>query len=167
MTKILLAFMMTLTFIGCSSKGEDLSLVTQKLSVGNNLSTFKLNDQFEKEHSLDDSTTKLIFAFAKDAAHICNDFFDTKEASYLTDNKTQFIADVSAAPSLIRNMFILPGLKKFKHTVLLLDEEEIAKPFRKAMETEKIILVRVSKGVIISIMTLNSKLELQEAIEAQ
>jgi len=167
MTKILLALLLALSFIGCSSKGEDLTKVPQKLSVGNNLSTLKLNDQFEKSHAIDATTTKLIFAFAKDAAHTCNDFFDTQKPSYLADNHTQFIADVSAAPSLIRSMFILPGLKDFKHTVLLLDDESIAAPFRKAMDTEKIVLVNLSKGVITSIKTLNTQKELQEAIEAK
>jgi len=166
MTKILLALVMALTFIGCSSKGEDLSNITPKLIVGNTL-TLKLNDQFEKSQTLNANTNKIIFAFAKDSAHICNDFFDTKKPTYLADNNTQFVADVSAAPSLIRSMFILPGLKDFKHTVLLLDDKAIAAPYRKDMDTEKIVLVSISNGKVLSITTLNSQKELQEAIEAK
>ena len=104
---------------------------------------------------------------AKDSAHICNDFFDTKEPTYLADNNSQFVADVSAAPPLIRSMFILPGLKDFKHTVLLLDNKAIAAPYRKGMDTEKIVLVSISNGKIFAITTLNSQKELQEAIEAK
>jgi hypothetical protein len=166
MTKILLALVMALSFIGCTSKGEDLSNVTPKLTVGNTL-TLNLNDQFEKSQTLNANTNKIIFAFAKDSAHICNDFFDTKEPTYLADNNSQFVADVSAAPSLIRSMFILPGLKDFKHTVLLLDNKAIAAPYRKGMDTEKIVLVSISNGKILAITTLNSQKELQEAIEAK
>lgn len=166
MTKILLALVMALSFIGCSSKGEDLSNITPKIVVGKTL-TLNLNDQFEKSYTLDANTNKIVFAFAKNSAHICNDFFDTQKPSYLADNNTQFVADISAAPSLIRSMFILPGLKDFKHTVLLLDDEAIAAPFRKDMNTEEIVLVSISDGKIITIKTLNSEKELKEAIEAK
>ena len=64
-------------------------------------------------------------------------------------------------------MFILPGLKDFKHTVLLLDNKAIAAPYRKGMDTEKIVLVSISNGKILAITTLNSQKELQEAIEAK
>ncbi|MDQ7068870.1 MAG: hypothetical protein Q9M40_13395 [Sulfurimonas sp.] len=41
-------------------------------------------------------------------------FSITKEANYLQKHHTQFIGDVSSAPSIIRKLFILPGLKDFK-----------------------------------------------------
>ena len=45
--------------------------------------------------------------------HLCNDFFVTQDASYLANNKSIFVADVSSAPSIIRSMFIMPGFKRF------------------------------------------------------
>ena len=62
-------------------------------------------------------------------------------------------------------MFILPGLKDFKHTVLLLDDKTKAAPYRKGMNSEAIVLVTIDKGLITEIATLNSTQELKQAIE--
>ncbi len=166
MKKILLGLVATLLFIGCSADKKVDVNVEPSLVVGKSLN-LTLNDQFEKAHSLDASTKKVIFAFSKDMAHTCNDYFETKEASYLADNNTQFVADVSSAPSIIKSMFILPGLKDFKHTVLLLNEEEVAAPFKAKVDAEKIVVVYVDNGSITSIKTINTKDDLIATIEAK
>jgi len=167
MKKIIIAITLALTFFGCSSKSEEVSNVTPTLVVGKSLSSINLKDQFDKNHTLDATTKKVVFAFSKDVAHTCNDFFATKEADYLAKNNTQFIADVSAAPSLIRSMFIMPGLKDFKHTVLILDDETKAAPYRKGVDVEKIVVVYLDNGTISNIKTLSNEKELQATIEAK
>jgi len=164
MKKILITLLATLLLIGCSSKGQEQQNIAPKLVVGKSLESLTLKDQFEKPHKV--NAEKLIFAFSKDVAHTCNDFFVTKDAEYLAKNNTQFIADVSAAPSIIRSMFIMPGLKDFKHTVLILDDETQAAPFRAKSDVEKIVMVYMNKGKIEKILSLNSAKELQSAIEA-
>jgi len=164
MTKILLGLLATFLFIGCSSQAIDEN-VEPKLVVGKSIADLKLNDQFEKSHSLNADTYKLIFAFSKDSAHICNDFLDTKSPTYLEDHHAQFVADVSAAPSIIRSMFIMPGLKDFKHTVLLLDDKSIAAPYRKDMNTEKIVVVYILNKEISDIKTITTAEELRKTLE--
>nr|WP_321267940.1 hypothetical protein [uncultured Sulfurimonas sp.] len=167
MKKIILGLMATLVLLGCSSKDAPEQAVEPKLVVGKSLADMKLNDQFEKAHTLDASTKKVIFAYSKDIAHTCNDFFVTQSPTYLSENYTQFVADVSAAPSLIRTMFILPGLKDFKHTVLLLNDEKLAAPYRASMDTEKIVVVYVDNKEITKIATISSEDELKNIIEAK
>jgi|GEM_PF-486472 len=164
MTKILLGMLTAFLFIGCSSSAV-VENVKPKLVVGQSIADLKLNDQFEKSHTLNDDTYKLVFAFSKDSAHICNDFFNTQAPTYLEDHHTQFIADVSSAPSLIRSMFIMPGLKEFKHTVLLLDTQETAAPFKKDMDLEKIIIVYIINEKITDIKTLTTLEELRKILE--
>ena len=166
MKKIIITLLIALSFFGCSSKSEEALNVTPHLVVGKNLNTLTLNDQFEKKHTIDTETKRIIFAFSKDIAHTCNDFFVTQDADYLSKNNTIFIADVSAAPSLIRSMFIMPGLKDFKHTVLILDDEAQAAPFRADMNTEKIVIITLEDGKIKNITTLNTPKELKETIES-
>ncbi|MDQ7042541.1 MAG: hypothetical protein Q9M34_03320 [Sulfurimonas sp.] len=166
MIKIITAIALTLLFVGCGSKEEAPQDIEAKIVVGKSLSGLTLQDQFEKEHALKATTTKVIFAFDKESAHICNDFFVTKDASYLADNNTEFIADVSAAPSLIRTLFILPGLKDFKHTVLLLNDKTVAAPFRKDMNVEKIVVLNIKDGVIATINTVNTEEQLKSFIES-
>lgn len=165
MKKILLGAALALLFIGCGSKSEEIHTAEAKIVVGKSLANLSLNDQFEKSHTLDTATTKLILALDKETAHICNDFFVTQTPEYLKENNTEFIADVSAAPSLIRSMFIMPGLKDFKHTVLILDDEAEAAPFRSGLETQKIIIAHLENGTIKSIETLTTAEELKAAIE--
>ncbi|MDY0233849.1 MAG: hypothetical protein RBS11_07390 [Sulfurimonas sp.] len=166
MKKIIVGLIATFLFVGCSSKGST-EVVEPKLVIGKSLSDLALNDQFKKEHKLEATTKKVIFAFSKDIAHTCNDYFVAQSPTYLSQNNTQFVADVSAAPSLIRSMFILPGLKDFKHTVLLLDDKKIAAPYREGMDTEKIVVVHIEDESITKIETISSEDELKKVIEAK
>ncbi|QSZ41000.1 hypothetical protein GJV85_02345 [Sulfurimonas aquatica] len=165
MLKTLTAIIATLLIIGCSSKSEEVVNVEPKLVVGKTLGDLKLNDQFEKSHTISADTYKLIFALDKEPAHICNDFFNSQEADYLQKHNAQFIADISTAPSLIRSLFILPGLKDFKHTVMLLDDKTAAAPFRKDVETEKIVVVYIINKTITKIESLSTEAELKKMIE--
>jgi len=153
--------------IGCSSSDATSVNAVPTLVVGKSLKSLELNDQHEKAHKLAADTATVIFAFSKDGAHTCNDYLQTKDASYLADNNAAFIADVSAAPSFIRAMFIMPGLKDFKHTVLVLDDETIAAPFRAGMDTEKIVVVNLENGTITDIQTITTQVELIKVIETK
>ena len=164
MKKLIVGVVTALFFLGCSAKEMNENVVP-KLVVGKSLEKVSLNDQFEKLHKIEKGTKTVIFAFSKDSAHTCNNYFVTKPATYLQDNHTQFIADVSAAPSLIRSLFIMPGLKDFKHTVLVLDNKSVASEFRAGVDTEKIVVVSVDDLKIDSIKTISTKEELIKAIE--
>jgi hypothetical protein len=164
MTKLIIAFVLTF-FIGCSSQDKEILNAEPSLVVGKTLTPLTLNDQFEKAHTIQTNTKKLIFAFSKDAAHTCNDYISTKDTEYLSKNDAQFIADVSAAPSLIRSMFIMPGLKDLKHTVLILSDPVKAAPFRAGIDTEKIITVRLDNGKITAVNAINGVKDLTTFIE--
>ena len=165
MKKIVLGLLVSLLFIGCSSDNSEAKNVEPSLVVSKSLSSLSLNDQFEKVQTIQADTKKVIFAFSKDMAHICNDYFVTQTPTYLNDNNTQFVADVSSAPSLIRSMFILPGLKDFKHTVILLDNKDIAAPFKAGVDVEKIVVVYLDNKSITSIKTISTEAELKQVIE--
>ncbi len=167
MRNIIMALVATVVFIGCSSDSTDERIVEPKLVVGKSLADLSLNNQFEKSQALNDTTTKVIFAFSKDMAHICNDFFVTQSATYLGENNTQFVADVSAAPSIIRNMFIIPGLKDFKHTVLVLNDENVAASYRAGSEVDKIVVVYVENKTITKILTVSTQDELKKIIQTK
>ncbi len=165
MKNIILALVVSLVFLGCSSKTTEDKNVQAQLVVGKSFEALTLNDQFEKAHTLKPDTYKVIFAFAKDSAHTCNDFFQTQKPTYLADKHTEFIADVSAAPSLIRSMFIMPGLKEFKHTVLLLEDRAIAAPYKKGLDINKIAVVYVLNKKIEKIEFVSTTEELKKLIE--
>ena len=166
MKNIILGLVATLFLIGCSADKEVAVNVEPSLVVGKSLD-LTLNDQFEKAHTLDANTKQVIFVFSDDMGHLTNDYFITREPTYLSDNNTQYVADISGAPSLIRSMFIMPGLKDYKHTVLLLTEKADSAPFRATMDTQKVVVVSVSNGSITAIKNISTKEELIATIEAK
>ena len=154
MKKLVLALLTALLFIGCGS--QPVEATETKLVVDKNLSDLSLKDQNGNLHSIDKDTKKVVFAFSKDVGHSCNEFFATKGESYLKDNKIQFVADLSKAPSIIRSMFILPGLKDFKHIVLIIDDEKVSANYKPAKHADKIVVVNLNNQKITSIKYLDS-----------
>ncbi|HIC42886.1 MAG TPA: hypothetical protein EYO73_00900 [Sulfurimonas sp.] len=167
MKNIILGLLISLVFLGCNSKELDPKDLEAKLVINQSTASFALNDQHEKAHTVSADTTTLVFAFSKDMGHTCNDFFATKNDTYLNDNNSIFIADISGAPSVIRSMFIMPGLKDFKHTVLVIDDKNVATGYKVGMDTEKIVIVSLENNIITNISSVSTTEELASAIEAK
>lgn len=165
MIKIVTAFIMAFMFIGCSSSEVDAKSVKPKLVVGQTLQHLGLKDQFEKSHKITEDTKMVLLAFSKDGAHICNDYFASQKENFLELHHTFFIADVSVAPSLIRSMFIMPGLKDFKHKVMILDTKEIAQAYRAGFNDKDIVVVHLDHYKIKDITTLTTKEELIKSFQ--
>lgn len=166
MKNIIIAFLTAAVFLGCNSKETATEAVVPKLVVEQSLADLTLSDQHEKPYTLAADTKTLIFAFSKDVGHTCNDFFATKDENYLNAHKAVFVADVSSAPSLIRSMFIMPGLKDFKHTVLVIDDKSVANGYKAGQDSTKIIVVSLEDKKITAINTVSSTEELTSKIEA-
>lgn len=162
----ILALLAALVFLGCDSREPNPQDLEAKLVVGQSTKTFALNDQHEQPHSIAADTKMVVFAFSKEIGHTCNDFFATKDPAYLSNHKTEFVADVSAAPSVIRSMFIMPGLKEFKHTVLVIDDENVATGYKSGVDISKIVIAHLENNTITSIENVNSAEELAARIEA-
>ena len=162
MKNVLLGLITAMFFLGCS---EDVKVdVEQKTVVGNSLESLTLNDQFEKPRSLSGDTKKVIFAFSKDMGHMSNEYFDKQDADYLAQHSAVFVADVSGAPSLIRSMFIMPGLKDFKHTVLVIEDENVAASYRIDEHKEALMILDVNNFIIENITYIASEEELAKAL---
>ncbi len=167
MKKIVLGLITALLFLGCSSNEEAKQNVEPKLVVGKSLENLGLNDQFDKPVTLKADTKKVVISYSKDTGHVCSGFFEKQSESYLENNKVQYIADISPAPSLIRSMFVIPGLQDLKYPILILDDEKIAAPFRAGIDVEKTIVVSLNNNSIIEIKAINSEDELKKALETK
>lgn len=162
MKNILLALITAMFLLGCSDDAK--VEVEPKVVVGKSLESLTLNDQFEKSQSLSAGTKKVIFAFSKDMGHMSNEFFDKQSADYLAQHSAVFVADVSAAPSLIRSMFIMPGLKEFKHPVLVIEDKNVAASYRIEAHKEAIMIVELNNFIIENISYISSIEELSKAL---
>lgn len=126
---------------------------------------FILPDQFGKKHSLNPDTKTLVFTFAKDSSHIMKDFLRDKEEGYLKQKSAYYIADISTAPTFIRNAFILPDLQKSPYPVLLVYEEEIATRFRYDAKKEAIKVVSLENKKVTDIQFVTTQEEFEAALK--
>lgn len=165
MKKIIIGLVLTLTFLGCSSSDTVTKLSSAKLIKNKSLEAFTLNDQYDKPYTLSKDTKTIIFAFSKEMGHLCNEFFVTQDDLYLNNNKAVFVANISSAPSIIRSMFILPGLQDFDHRVLILDNENTADSYKVGVDAFKIVVVSLDNKIITDIKTARTINELRALIE--
>ena len=163
MKKIVLGVFMALLFLGCSSSATTKD-VTQKLVVGNSLENLKLNDQQEKLRTLQKNTKIVFFSFSKAVGHKCNTFLESKEPDFITKHHVVYIADVSPAPTIIKNMFILPDLKKLDFPILLINNDKLSAEFTKGMQKDKIVVVYLNNLEITNIKNVSDIKELEQLL---
>ncbi|NPA82190.1 MAG: hypothetical protein GXO31_06230 [Epsilonproteobacteria bacterium] len=126
---------------------------------------FTLPDQFSKPHSLKEDTKILIMTFSKEAAHTVKNFLKQQPKGYLEEKKAMFIADISPMPTVIRNAFALPDLKKSSYTILLIYDKEIAKKLKNEDKKNLIEIVRLNNKKAEDIKYVKTAKELQEILE--
>ena len=162
MKNIIVALVMAVFFLGCAN--EESVAVESKSVVGASLAGLALNDQHGASHALSADTKRVVFAFSKEMGHLSNDFFNKQAPAFLAEHDAVFIADVSSAPSLIRSMFIMPGLQDFKHTVLVIEDESTAASYRIDADSEKLMVLDVDNFIIKDIRFIATEEELLNAL---
>jgi uncharacterized protein YxeA len=136
---------------------------TNGINKGSKL-TLTLPDQFDKSHAITDDTQQIIFVFAKDTGHIVKEFLKKQPKEYLEERHTLFVADISPMPTIIRNTFALPDLRKSSYSVLLIYDEAIAKILKNEAKADKIAVAKLDHGTITKIDFISSEEELNRSL---
>lgn len=131
--------------------------------VGQSLSPLKLKDQFGKSHSLKVMPHTLIMAFEKGTGATVNEYLTVQEKGYLAKYNAAFVADISQMPNFVTQAFALPKMRKYTHTVLLIQDEEQGMKF--PVEEEKITVMKFRGNFLTKIAFVTTPAELKEAIE--
>jgi len=137
---------------------------TNGINIGSKIE-FTLPDQFDKPHSLTDNIKKIILVFAKSTGHTVKAFLNSQDKEYLTKRDTIFVADISPMPTVIRNTFALPDLKKSPYSVLLIYDENIAKSLKNEKEAGKIAIVTLKNGVVDKVKYITTTKELKAQLQ--
>ncbi len=125
---------------------------------------FTLPDQFDKAHTLGDDTKTLIFTFAKATSHIVRDFLQKQPSDYLSSRHAYYVADISPMPTVIRNAFAMPDLKKSDYPVLLIYDANIAKNFRDEAHKDAIMIVTLENKKVSDIQFVTDVAALESAL---
>lgn len=137
--------------------------VSNGINVGSEIS-FTLPNQFDKSLSSDEDTKTLILTFTKKTGHVVKKFLEKQDKNFLDNKKAFFIADISPMPTVIRNTFALPDLKKSAYSVILLYEGDIATKFKNNDKAEHIAIVNMENGVVKSVSYIDTEDELNSAL---
>ncbi len=136
---------------------------TNGINVGSKLS-LTLPDQFDKAHTLSSDTKKIIFVFAKATGHTVKAFLKKQSKDYLESRKALFVADISPMPTVIRNTFALPDLKKSDYAVLLIYDKEIATTLKNEAKADMIAVADLEDKTIKNIQYFTTEEELISAL---
>jgi len=112
---------------------------------------FTLPDQFDKSHTLETSTRKLVFIFTKKTGHIIKEFMADKKDNFLDAKNAVVVADISAMPIIIQNTFALPDLKKSNYKMMLIYDKNMAKKLKNGQDTDKVIVMTLKDKKVIDI----------------
>ncbi|PLY10699.1 MAG: hypothetical protein C0626_03420 [Arcobacter sp.] len=125
-----------------------LFLYANSFELNQNIGSFSLPNQFDEKETIDSSIEMIIVSFEKGTGADINQFLSTKDKDFLKNHHAAFIANISGMPSIITKMFALPKMRDYKHSVLLIYDEE---DNRFVSKEEKSTLYRLENGVIKSI----------------
>jgi len=136
------------------------------ISVNSPLSQFnsyKFQTPTSHEIKISKETNLIIIAFEKNTGALVNEYLRTKDIYYLQKNSAIYIANIHAMPSIIRKIFAIPKLQKYKHLIYLQYDEEFQN--NTPNKEGKITLLRFENGKISNISFITTEAQLQAAIE--
>ena len=137
------------------------SLFSGEIKQDDKLRVFVLPDQFGTYHTVDRHTQTIIVSFEKDTGKDVNTFLASKDSNYLKKNSAVFIANISKMPAIITRMFAMPKLKKYKHTILLINNDD---DDRFSAKEEKITIYKLENSVVKKIYYITSAKEIDNSL---
>ena len=151
MKKVIISLMVALSVWGAPYK------------VGQSVMPLDLSDQFGKRYTLKAMPKTLIMAFEKGTGATVNEYLTVQEKGYLAKNKAAFVADISQMPKFITESFALPKMRKYTHTVLLIQDEEQGLNF--PYQEDKITVMKFRGNFLTKVEFIESTEQLKKAIE--
>ena len=139
-----------------------LSAFANSLTIGNNLPTLTIKDQFEKEHTADANIKTIIFSATKSEGVTIKEFLLAKDKDYLTTNKAVYVADITGMPSLITKFIAMPKMKDYPFSVLLIDE---ANKTLFPVKEDMISIISLENGKVTDIKYVKTAAELGQILK--
>lgn len=133
-------------------------VIAGSLKINDKISNFSLTDQFDKIHTINSGISTIIVTFQKSTLNMVNEFLSSKSSDYLENHHAAFISNIASSPTIITRIFTIPKLRDYKHTILLIYDENNTK-FSK--ENEKATVYSISNGQINNISFISSKYDLE------
>ncbi|AYJ79712.1 hypothetical protein AN286_05980 [Aliarcobacter cryaerophilus ATCC 43158] len=132
------------------------------LKLGAKVNNFSLVDQFDEIHTITSDIETIIVTFQKETLMMVNDFLSSKSSLFLKEHHAIFINNLSSTPTIITKMFIIPKLRDYKYSILLIYDESNT---RFAKQNDKITTYSFENGVVKDIKFISSANELSNLLK--
>ena len=139
-----------------------LSAFANTLTVGSNIPTLTIKDQFEKDNIVDENIKTIIFSATKTENTTIKEFLQSKDKELLATNKAVYIADITGMPSLITKFVAMPKMKNYSFSILLIDE---ANKTLFPVKEDMISIISLENGKVTGIKYLKTGAELGEILK--
>ena len=139
-----------------------LSAFANTLTVGSNIPTLTIKDQFEKDNIVNENIKTIIFAATKTENTTIKEFLQSKDKELLATNKAVYIADITGMPSLVTKFIAMPKMKDYPFSVLLIDE---ANKGLFAVKEDMISIISLDNGKITDIKYVKTAEELGQNLK--
>lgn len=140
-----------------------LPLAANALESGDQLASWTLLDQYDQPYTLSNDTQTLLVARSMDAAKLVNGALVDKPNGYLEAHHVVFVADIQKMPAIIARMFAVPAMRAYSYRVML-DRDSRVVP-RYPGDVEKVLMLRLHDGQLVSQMQFDSAEQLRSALE--
>lgn len=132
------------------------------LTVGSNIPSLTIKDQFEKDNIVNENIKTIIFAATKTENTTIKEFLQSKDKELLTTNKAVYIADITGMPSLITKFVAMPKMKSYPFSILLIDE---ANKTLFPIKEDMISIISLENGKVTDIKYIKTAAELAEILK--
>ena len=130
---------------------------------GSKIKPFELSDQHGKPHTVDEDVRLIIFASDRKASDIVHEALKFHNDTYLPVHHAVYILNISAIPSIICRMFVLPKMRKYSYSVLLDKKSGATHMFPR--KEGRLTLIKLDKMLVKSLEFIDSREELTRAIK--
>ena len=118
------------------------------IKVTDNLASLKVKDQFDKPMVVTNDTKKIIIAFSKEKGAEVKKYLDNNP-NYLKEQNALYFADVSAAPSFVTSLFMMPKFKDYPFSMGVIRDEDLAAKF--PYQEEKLTIISLKDSVVTAV----------------
>ena len=139
------------------------TLLAQAANVGDTLTPWTLNDQFDQPYTLNQNTRILLVARDMKAAQMVKAAIEDQPKGYLEARHAVFLADVHGMPSLIAKLFAIPSMKGYKYRVVLDRDGKIADQY--PGDKKQILMLQLDNGKLVSQQAFTTATALREALD--
>ncbi len=123
-------------------------LYSKEFHLNEKITNFSLLNQFDQKQTIDNNVTIILVSFEKEISRDVNDYLAQQEKDFLKNHNAVFVSNISKIPTIITKLFLLPQMRDYAHSILLMYDETDNR-FRK--KEGKLTLYGLENGVLKSI----------------